>query len=92
MAVSSKSRYAQSPISNVLGRTGLPTQAILHVESASRTFAFTYYQWTDTDRVDTLADAYYGDATRWWLIARANPEILDWQNVAVGATVRIPNG
>lgn len=28
------------------------------------------------DRLDALAEAYYGDPRHWWVIAQANPEVF----------------
>lgn len=32
--------------------------------------------WNDTDRLDLLADHYYGDPQLWWRILDANPDLL----------------
>lgn len=31
-----------------------------------------YIQTTSIERLDLLADRFYGDATKWWIIASAN--------------------
>jgi len=33
-----------------------------------------YVYTTDSDRYDTLANQYYGDASMWWIISIANSE------------------
>ena len=47
-----------------------------------------------TDRLDLLALNYYGDASRWWRIADANPEILCGLDLAgeeaAGRVILIP--
>lgn len=52
------------------------------------------HTWTATDRLDLLAEHYYGDATRWWRILDANPEILCGLDLlaadAVGRVILIP--
>ena len=40
------------------------------------------------DRLDLLADQYYGDSQLWWFIARANN--LKFINVPAGTTLRVP--
>tara|TARA_Y100000593_G_C4098562_1_gene232077 strand:+ start:68 stop:361 length:294 start_codon:yes stop_codon:yes gene_type:complete len=42
----------------------------------------------DGDRLDLLADQYYGDSQLWWFIARANN--LKSNNIPMGTTLRIP--
>lgn len=49
---------------------------------------------TASDRLDLLALNYYGDASKWWRIADANPEILCGLDLAreeaVGTVILIP--
>ena len=40
------------------------------------------------DRCDLLAHQYYGDASLWWYIAKANK--LNYNNLDEGITIRIP--
>tara|TARA_Y100000361_G_C10974950_1_gene245953 strand:+ start:69 stop:374 length:306 start_codon:yes stop_codon:yes gene_type:complete len=42
----------------------------------------------DGDRLDHLANEYYGDANLWWYIAKANN--LKFITIKVGSTLRIP--
>lgn len=51
---------------------------------------FLHYTVKMGDRLDTLANAYYGDPTLWWIIADANPEITYPVALTIGATIRIP--
>ncbi len=59
---------------------------------ASRRLAYTLYRIHAGDRIDLLAADSFGDPSLWWMIANANPEILDWMNLPVGTVIRIPNG
>jgi nucleoid-associated protein YgaU len=43
---------------------------------------------TQGDRLDNLANKFYGDATLWWYIARANN--LKTMNLEPGTSIRIP--
>jgi hypothetical protein len=45
---------------------------------------------TGFDRLDSLATTYLGDPSAWWQITRINPERIDWTNLPVGTTIRIP--
>ena len=40
------------------------------------------------DRLDNLANQFYGDVNLWWYIARANN--LKTMNLEAGASIRIP--
>jgi nucleoid-associated protein YgaU len=52
------------------------------------------HTWKATDRLDLLALDYYGDASKWWRILDANPEVLCGlglaQDTAVGTVILIP--
>ncbi|MFI6512974.1 LysM peptidoglycan-binding domain-containing protein [Streptosporangium sp. NPDC050855] len=54
-------------------------------------FRFTEYIVKEGDRVDLIAFRNYGDAGLWYMIADANPEILDWMTVSPGMKLRLPN-
>ena len=43
----------------------------------------------ETDRLDLLAFMYYGDVTKWWIIAQAN-HIKNTFFVPIGTQLRIP--
>jgi nucleoid-associated protein YgaU len=51
----------------------------------------TYIQTITIERLDTLADRFYGDATMWWVIAAANGIGKGTLRVPRGITLRIPN-
>lgn len=54
-------------------------------------FNFSFYTIAEGDRLDLLAADYYGDSELWWVIARANPEILYPEDLPVGTVIRIPS-
>ena len=45
------------------------------------------------DRLDTIANRYYGDSNLWWIIANANPDIVrrDSYSLKPNLEVRIPS-
>ena len=43
---------------------------------------------TDGDRLDLLAQQFYGDSTLWWYIAQANN--LNTMNLEPGTSIRVP--
>tara|TARA_R110001592_G_scaffold4729_2_gene26435 strand:+ start:6493 stop:6798 length:306 start_codon:yes stop_codon:yes gene_type:complete len=44
------------------------------------------------DRLDLMADQFYGDVRLWWIIAQANPDKVrrDSYSVSSGLEIRIP--
>ena len=52
----------------------------------------TYLTTTVGDRLDLLADTYYGDVQLWWVIANANPGVIrrDSYNIPPGKEITIP--
>lgn len=44
------------------------------------------------DRFESLAFQFYGDVTLWWVIAIANPNIVNFSSIflPVGSQIRIP--
>jgi len=66
-------------------------QSIDPVSNYTGVVNFTYYQVEEYDTIEWIASATYGDGRNWWVIANANPEILDWNDLEVGTILRIPN-
>ena len=84
------SRYATSTVSVVEDDRG-KHQSVNIPAPTDKTVSFTYYQVEATDRVDMLAFNLYGSGQFWWVLADANPEILDWTDLTPGTIIRIPN-
>lgn len=85
------SRYANSKLVIVKKDNGTNVQVIVPSNARSFTFNYVFYTFGGQDRVDTIAEAFYGDPKQWWRIGDANPEILDWSSVSPGTHIRIPN-
>lgn len=49
-----------------------------------------YYRVEVTDRIDLIANRYYGDPNLWWVIAVANDLYILPTDLKNGATIRIP--
>ena len=51
-----------------------------------------YVTTIDGDRMDLMANQFYGDVRLWWIIASANPDKLrrDSYSVQPGLEIRIP--
>jgi hypothetical protein len=50
-----------------------------------------YYQVQSNDRIDLLAQRFYGDARLWWVIAAANDIELLPVHLVDGLKLRIPS-
>lgn len=84
------SRYAVSTLAGSADLDGNDVVIILFSPPANKTFRFVYHQVTATDHVDTLAARFLSDPLLWWVIAQANPEILNWSSLTPGYMLRIP--
>jgi nucleoid-associated protein YgaU len=90
MTISATSRYAQSTVVPITVN-GQPRQTIVSSEQIPFVIKFVFHQVTSNERIDNIAYQFYGDATRWWVIADANPEIMDWSTITEGTLIRIPS-
>lgn len=88
----SSSRYAGDALALVTDNQGETRNTILMPQPKAVRFQFLTYNWTQFDRIDLLSYRFFGNATLWWKIANANPEILYWDAVTPGTTIRIPTG
>lgn len=51
----------------------------------------TVYQWDQLDRIENVAETFYGDERLWWIIARRN-NIFDMPTaIATGERIIIPS-
>jgi hypothetical protein len=91
MPISTESRYNDDVLlaNEVNGKTRVEIKVKF---PAARIVSYSYYRFSDGDRPDTLAANLIGNANLWWMIAEANPEIMNWHEVAVGTIIRIPSG
>ena len=90
MSISASSRYATSQII-ALQKNGQVINVIVLNQPQTQTVTYVSHMVTATDRLDLLANQYYGDPTQWWVIANANPELNpDWTNIEPGTVIRIP--
>lgn len=91
MAIGVTSRYRDNKVLLIQDPEGDIRPSIIWEPPPTRSFTYTSYVWSEGDRGDLIAAVYYGDPTFWWLIAHANPEILDWNSVPMGTVIRIPD-
>lgn len=87
--IDADSRYSQSSVIPV--KVGSQIRfVIVPGEQQAYTFNYQFYQVLEGDRIDNLAFKFYGDPLRWWVIADANPQRLDWESLIPGEIIRVP--
>jgi nucleoid-associated protein YgaU len=88
--IAANSRYATSQVV-ALDQDGQVVNVIVPGQQSAVTFTYVSHMLTALDRLDRLANQYYGDPTLWWQIANANPELSpDWSAFTPGTIIRIP--
>jgi phage tail protein X len=90
MLISRTSRYQRNITAVVDDRNGAPQRYIVHRQPVAMTLQVNDYLWRQGDRVDSLAASFYGSESSWWMIAEANPSVLDWVSVPAGTRIRVP--
>jgi phage tail protein X len=88
--INSDSRYSTATIATIQTRTG-SRQTVIVQDPAERVISYTNYLVRDGDRIDQLATTFLGMSKLWWMIADANPEIVDWLVLPRGTLLRIPS-
>ena len=89
-------RYENTDIKKTIVRRGIKTPMVYDVNSKSTTIFSSipltdsdiYVITQDGDRLDHLANQFYGDVGLWWYIAKANN--LSFMTIPVGTSLRIP--
>jgi|TARA_R100001460_G_scaffold32543_1_gene63853 phage tail protein X len=90
-------RYAELPIRNTSDINNLRNKRISYKDISqyplvSQSESDIYVITEFGDRFDSLAFQFYGDVTLWWIIAIANPNIVDFSSIflPIGSQIRIP--
>ncbi|WP_369042227.1 hypothetical protein [Streptomyces sp. Midd1] len=92
MAIDITSRYQRNEVALVPDRAGRLQLAIMPRRPVAQTLRVTDYRWRTAERVDDVSTRYYGSESSWWMIAEANPSILDWAQVPAGQPILVPRG
>jgi nucleoid-associated protein YgaU len=86
------SRYATGRLAKAYdSRTGESNLTVFRQFPFS-TKNYSYYTWTQRDRIDVLARQLLGDPSLWWVIMDFNPEVGNAFNIPIGTVLRIPRG
>ena len=88
--ISPNSRYNTSQLTTeeVNGKSII---YILPNEPVVTVFQYSYYTVTFADRIDTIAASFLGNPALWYLIARVNPQIMNFMDLQPGTVIRIPS-
>ena len=89
-------RYENTDIKKTIVRRGIKTSMVYEINSKSTTIFSSiplsdsdiYVITQDGDRLDHLANQFYGDVNLWWYIAKANN--LNFMTIPIGTSLRIP--
>lgn len=81
-------RYSFIPIiKNTQGRRHYKTTLYPYIEPSESDY---YIYTTEGDRLDLLAQQFYGDSTLWWIISNSNSISHDSLYISPGTQLRIP--
>ncbi|HEY0502500.1 MAG TPA: LysM peptidoglycan-binding domain-containing protein [Lysobacter sp.] len=84
------SRYQRVPDASFVDGEGRRVQLKRTREPVATELAL-IYQVRQGDRLDALANKFFHDPRKWWLIADANPDVLTPEQLLVpGRQLRIP--
>lgn len=87
--ITTNSRYVNSAVLLVEDSSGVMHPTVYRA-APTMPSQFLHYQVVYGDRMDVLANTYFGDPTLWWLIADANPEVFYPMQLVPGSIIRIP--
>jgi hypothetical protein len=80
-------RYLNKTIKTSSEKTRLQTTILPNIVGANDT----YIETITPERLDALANQFYGDTSMWWVIAAANGIGKGTIRVPIGMILRIPN-
>lgn len=85
------SRYVDGEIRRAYDSRNEKYRLTVYREWPEISATFLYYEWVDGDRIDVVAQKFYGRPELWWRIFDVNPEIVDPLTIKPGTVLRIPN-
>lgn len=83
-------RFKEIRIENVVGRGNVYAISLLDDFKSAQAF-YTTYTPTETERLDNIAYKFYKDASKWFVIARANKAVTGKLYAERGVPIIIPN-
>lgn len=91
MTIFLDSRYVDGPQFKAWDPRKGTYQLTVFREWPTYSTGYTWYTWTEADRLDTVALRFLGDSNRWWDIMDINPQVINPYELAPGTPIRIPN-
>lgn len=85
------SRYQSTPVRAEVDRQGIQRLFVLRVQQPADDASLPTYIWREGDRIDRVALALLGQASRWHQIMDVNPDLLDPGSITPGTVVRYPS-
>ena len=82
-------RFKETRINRVTGRGDVYKVSMID-EFEDNIQVLTVYTPTEKERLDLIAHKFYGDSSKWFIIARANQEIKGTLYSTPGKTLVIP--
>lgn len=89
--ITTSSRYATGDIFRAPGKRQNPYQVVVSRNFPEVLKDYFLYIWKENDRIDMVANQFYGNTSLWWQILDFNPEIVNPWQIPVGTAIRIPN-
>ena len=91
MTIQGSSRYFNSDIEYIqLTANGGDTPVVFYDFTEIGKITYDIHVYTQGERLDDIANKYYGKPGLWWVIPEYNPTILDFQNLLPGTELVIP--
>lgn len=89
MTIQHGSRYETALVVQAVDDDGVSRPTVYRFRGQ----AFSTFRLLETNgqTLEQLAFQYFGDATLWWVIADANPEIGYPDNLPTGTVIRLPS-
>jgi nucleoid-associated protein YgaU len=85
------SRYSGIEVVEIIAGTGTRTTRTLAIRAIPPAPSALEYTVVEGERLDTLAARFYSEATKYWLLLDANPEMLNpFELLVPGATIHVP--
>lgn len=88
--ITGNSRYVNDTLTTITGNDGINRTTIIQPQPVDVSFSYLVHQVVGFERIDQIAFSYLGDSTAWWQIADVNPEVMYWDSLTPGTSIRIP--
>lgn len=84
------SRYSDGPVVDVTDFERNMVRKVVFRKWPTSRAQFAMYTWQNGDRVDLVAQKFFGSPDTWWQIMDWNPELVDPTYIRPGTQIRLP--